>query len=56
MYIKKEDVAEMFGVSTRTIDRWIESRGLPAIKVEKTIRFEREKVREWFDAQHQESK
>ena len=40
-------VAEFFSVSEHTVERWIETRGLSAIKVRDQYRFNREQLLEW---------
>jgi excisionase family DNA binding protein len=37
--ITRHDVARLASVSPRTIDRWVDERRIPAIKIGRTIRF-----------------
>jgi excisionase family DNA binding protein len=44
-YLTKKELATLFKISTRTIDRWRASRiNLGAIKIGRVVRFNREKV------------
>ncbi|MGN6503137.1 MAG: helix-turn-helix domain-containing protein, partial [Pseudolysinimonas sp.] len=40
-FLTREDVAEMLKVSTRTVDRYIDSGSLPASKVGRLVRVRR---------------
>jgi excisionase family DNA binding protein len=42
-----EDVAEHFGVSSRTVRRWLKHTEIPHSRVGRTIRFNLDEVREW---------
>lgn len=42
-----EDVAKHFGVSTRTVWRWLKSTGIPHRRVGSTVRFSIPEVDEW---------
>lgn len=55
--VSKKTIAEMFGVSTRTVDRWVRRDGLPPddgyrvgawVQVGAHRRFYPSKVREWL--------
>jgi excisionase family DNA binding protein len=37
--LRKADIAKRCNVSTRTVDSWLHSRKIPAIKVGRTVRF-----------------
>lgn len=41
------DVAEHFGVSTRTVRRWLKSTDIPHRRIGDTIRFKLPEVDEW---------
>lgn len=47
-FITVEELAEMLKVSPRTIQRIIERKELPAIRVGRQLRFRREWVGEWL--------
>jgi excisionase family DNA binding protein len=47
-FITVEELAEMLKVSPRTIQRIIERKELPAIRVGRQLRFRREWVSEWL--------
>lgn len=53
-YLTIEEVANMFQVSKRTVENWIENKKLPCIRVEKTSgsprRFIESDVRDWFES------
>jgi excisionase family DNA binding protein len=45
------EVAEQLGVSAETVLRWIESRGLPAVRLtSRAIRFDEHELDAWLDA------
>ena len=52
-FLKKSQVAEMFQVTERTIEKWVSDGSLPAVRLGRTVRFDREailkKVREQQD-------
>lgn len=50
MQLQVKDVAELFGVSEKTIYRWIEQDGLPAFRINKHYRFHRVEIMEWASA------
>lgn len=50
-YIGIDDVADLFHVSTRTIYRWVESRGLPAYSANKRLMFKPSECTKWWDEQ-----
>lgn len=47
-YLTIEQVAERFGVSEKTVSRWVDSRGLPSRKVGNVRRFLLSEVDAWF--------
>jgi excisionase family DNA binding protein len=48
-YLTKKELATLFKISTRTIDRWRATRlDLGAIKIGKVVRFNREKVEKFL--------
>jgi predicted DNA-binding transcriptional regulator AlpA len=50
-YLRREELAQQLGRSTRTIDRWEALRqGPPRITVGRTILYNIESVREWLSA------
>ena len=44
----KEEIAEQFKVSTKTVERWCESMGMPYVQIGNVIRFEEYEVNEWM--------
>lgn len=48
-YLNKQQVCEYLGISNNTLDAWIQ-KGLPAIKIGKTIRFHKESIDLWLIA------
>lgn len=42
-----QDVAEHFGVSERTVRRWIRNTDIPHRRIERTVRFNLEEVDAW---------
>lgn len=49
-----EEVADLFGVSPRTVRRWMQERGMPHIRVGNTLRFDRAPTVDWFRKQENE--
>ena len=50
-YLRREELAEQLGVSTRTIDRWHSLRnGPPRIAIGRTILYNLDSVRDWLQA------
>jgi predicted DNA-binding transcriptional regulator AlpA len=48
-YLRREELARQFGLSTRTIDRWEALRiGPPRVHIGRTILYNVESVREWL--------
>ncbi len=48
-YLRREELAQQFGLSTRTIDRWEAlGQGPPRVAVGRTILYSVESVREWL--------
>ncbi len=48
-YLTKIEVAQLFQLSTRTIDSWIAQGRLPYYRIGRTIRFRRSDIREYLD-------
>ena len=46
--LTKKGLSELFGVSRRTIERWMKYEGLPYLKMRRLVRFEKEKVIKWM--------
>jgi excisionase family DNA binding protein len=44
--VTKKDICVLLNISRATLDRW-RSKGLPSIKVDRAVRFDKEKVIEW---------
>jgi excisionase family DNA binding protein len=51
-FLHTEGVAEMLGVSTRTVAEWTRTRSVPMRKIAgvRRVFFDPEEVREWVDA------
>lgn len=47
-FLNKKQACDYLGVSNNTLDTWI-IRGLPAIRVGKTIRFDKGEIRKWMN-------
>lgn len=53
-YLRREELAQQFGLSPRTIDRWEALRqGPPRVCVGRTILYNIESVREWLRSREQ---
>ena len=46
--LKVKDIMEIYKIGKRTVSNWIE-KGMPVIKKGRIIRFDRNKVWEWFN-------
>ncbi len=54
-YARKEQIAQLFGVSQRTIERWVRLRGLPKpIRLGRTLLFHIPTLKEHLAAQAQQ--
>jgi excisionase family DNA binding protein len=49
-FATKQEVADRYRVSVRTIDSWMKSRGMPFFKIGKAVRFCVHDTDEWFKA------
>ncbi|WP_017767716.1 helix-turn-helix domain-containing protein [Streptococcus agalactiae] len=47
-FLNKKQACTYLGVSNNTLDTWI-IRGLPTIRIEKTIRFDKGEIRKWMN-------
>ena len=47
-FLNKQQTCQYLGISNNTLDSWIK-KGLPSIKIGKTIRFDKNKIRHWLD-------
>jgi len=45
----KKEICEWLGISRATLDRWRE-KGLPYIKGERAVRFDKSEVKKWMEA------
>lgn len=50
-YLDKKQVAGIFSVSTKTIERWMQNNDMPFIQPNKNsiVRFVESECREWFE-------
>ncbi len=48
--LKAEEVAEMLGVSKRTVYLWVRDGIMPSVRIGKTVRFNRSDIVEWQKA------
>lgn len=47
-YLNKQQTCEYLGISNNTLDSWIK-KGLPSIKIGKTIRFHKDAIDSWLN-------
>ena len=47
-YLNKQQTCDYLGISNNTLDSWIR-RGLPSIKIGKTIRFHKDAIDSWLN-------
>ena len=48
-YLNKQQTCDYLGISNNTLDSWIQ-RGLPRIKIGKTIRFHKDSIDRWLNS------
>ena len=48
-YLNKQQTCDYLGISNNTLDSWIQ-RGLPSIKIGKTIRFHKDSIDRWLNS------
>lgn len=48
-YLNKQQTCDYLGISNNTLDSWIQ-RGLPSIKIGKTIRFHKDTIDSWLNS------
>ena len=51
-FLNKQQACHYLGISNNTLDSWIK-KGLPHIKVGKTIRFDKAEINRWLQNQQQ---
>lgn len=49
-FLNKQQACHYLGISNNTLDSWIK-RGLPYIRVGKTVRFDKTKINQWLQNQ-----
>ena len=50
-FLNKQQACHYLGISNNTLDSWIK-KGLPTIKIGKTIRFNKESINSWLYSQN----
>lgn len=50
-FLNKQQACHFLGISNNTLDSWIK-KGLPTIKIGKTIRFNKEAINSWLYSQN----
>lgn len=53
-YLNKQQACNYLGISNNTLDAWIQ-KGLPAIKIRKTIRFHKDSIDRWLTPRNQKN-
>ncbi|MFC2468537.1 MAG: helix-turn-helix domain-containing protein [Capnocytophaga endodontalis] len=48
-FLNKKQACDYLGISNNTLDSWIQ-KGLPSIKIGKTIRFHKESIDRWLNS------
>lgn len=51
MFLTVQEAAELFKVTERTIYKWIKNKDMPHIKIDRAIRFNKEKIITWAEQQ-----
>ncbi|WP_449454750.1 helix-turn-helix domain-containing protein [Streptococcus suis] len=49
-FLNKQQACTYLGISNNTLDSWIQ-KGLPAIRVGKTVRFDKAEIKRWLQNQ-----
>ncbi|MBO4126965.1 helix-turn-helix domain-containing protein [Streptococcus suis] len=49
-FLNKQQACTYLGISNNTLDSWIK-KGLPAIRIGKTVRFNKEEINRWLQNQ-----
>ncbi|CFQ88181.1 TPA: helix-turn-helix domain-containing protein [Streptococcus agalactiae] len=49
-FLNKQQACEYLGISNNTLDSWIR-KGLPVIRIEKTVRFDKSEINRWLQNQ-----
>ncbi|HHT7814829.1 TPA: helix-turn-helix domain-containing protein [Streptococcus suis] len=49
-FLNKQQTCDYLGISNNTLDSWIK-KGLPVIRVEKTVRFDKKEIHRWLQNQ-----
>jgi len=47
-FATKKEVADRYRHSTRSVDSWMRERGMPFLKIGKSVRFNIHETDEWF--------
>ena len=49
-FLNKQQACNYLGISNNTLDSWIK-KGLPVIRIEKTVRFDKSEINRWMQKQ-----
>lgn len=49
-FLNKRQACDYLGISNNTLDNWIQ-KGLPVIRIEKTVRFNKAEINRWLQNQ-----
>ena len=49
-FLNKQQTCDYLGISNNTLDSWIK-KGLPSIRIGKTVRFNKEEINRWLQNQ-----
>ena len=49
-FLNKQQACDYLGISNNTLDSWIQ-KGLPTIRIEKTVRFDKNEINRWMQKQ-----
>ena len=49
-FLNKQQACNYLGISNNTLDIWIK-KGLPVIRIEKTVRFDKSEINRWMQKQ-----
>lgn len=49
-FLNKQQTCIYLGISNNTLDSWIQ-KGLPTIRIEKTVRFDKNEINRWMQKQ-----
>lgn len=53
--LKLHEISTLLNISSRTIENWIHTKGIPYIKIGRLVRFDYEEVSKWIDSKRSDN-